>query len=332
MITDCPPTRRWSAIGTFCEIVVSAPSAESAAAEEIADRAQQRAAVLLVELDLACSRFRDDSELSRLRHGTAVPLSPMLDAAVGAALRTARATDGLVDPTVAAAVRTSGYDADLDVVRARADDPSDAADNSDADCSTEAAPGYWRITHDSRDRRILVPHRVEIDLGASAKAWMADRIAAQLVAEGIVGESAGVLVNLGGDIAIAGVAPDGGWRVTVDDGATPTCDDRPVITISDGGLATSSTILRTWRQGPRRRHHIVDPRTGETAPTTWQAVTVAARTCELANAASTAAIVLGDRAPEWLSSKGVHARLRHLDGSLVLVGGWPAETPDRAAA
>jgi thiamine biosynthesis lipoprotein len=167
-----------------------------------------------------------------------------------------------------------------------------------------------------------VPHRVEIDLGASAKAWLADLIAAGL-SSSIIPAGGGVLVNLGGDIAVSGVAPEDGWRITVDDGTV--VDDRPVITITAGGLATSSTRVRTWQQGARDRHHIVDPRTGDTAPVTWQAVTVAARTCELANAASTAAIVLGEQAPAWLTTRGVHARLRHHDGSLVRVGGWPAE-------
>jgi thiamine biosynthesis lipoprotein len=320
-----PLIRQWRAIGTRCEIGVSAPRVGDQVAETVADQAQQRAAVLVAELDLACSRFREDSELRRLRHGTAVSISPMLDGAVSAALRTARATEGLVDPTISTALVATGYDDDLDAVRRR----GDRAHRPSA--ATEAAPGYWRVLHDSADRRILVPHRVEMDLGASAKAWLADVIAARLVAESVVPAGAGVLVNLGGDVAVAGAAPDGGWRISVDDGA-PVVGDRPVITIGSGGLATSSTLLRTWRHGARRRHHIVDPRTGETAPTTWQAVTVAARSCELANAASTAAIVLGDDAPQWLADKGVHARLRRLDGALIRVGGWPAEPEPGAAA
>ena len=327
MISDEGPdptvaTRRWSAIGTWCEIVVSVPGADAQEVARVADAAQQRAAVLIVELDLACSRFRDDSELSQLRHGTAVTITPMLDAAVSAALRTARATGGLVDPTVASALSATGYDEDLDTVRARVESGSEL--DPAAEPVGAAAPGYWRVMHDPADRRILVPHRVEIDLGASAKAWLADTIAQQLVRQLIIPLGGAVLVNLGGDIAVAGPAPEGGWRITVDDG-TPGADDHPVVIIRGGGIATSSTTLRTWRHHGRQRHHIVDPRTGDTAPTTWRAVTVAARSCELANAASTAAVVLGENAPGWLTAKGVHARLRHLDGSLVTVGGWPEE-------
>lgn len=310
------PARRWRAIGTSCEVVVSAPDASDAEADHIADRAQQRAAVLVVELDLACSRFRPDSELSRLRHGTAVTISPMLAGALGAALRTARATRGLVDPTVLAAVTATGYDADLDVVRERGTLSDKVA--------AEPAPGHWRITHDPARRMALIPHRVEIDLGASAKAWLADTIAARLVGEGIVRDRAGVLVNLGGDLAAAGVAPGAGWRIRVDDDRAPGSEP-VVISVRGGGVATSSTRRRTWRTGGRIRHHIVDPRTGETAPSTWQTVTVAARSCELANAAATAAIVLGEAAPAWLAGTGVHARLLHADASVVLVGDWPED-------
>ncbi len=309
---------------------MSVPDTEPDQREQVADAAQVRAATLVVELDLACSRFRHDSELSRLRHGTSVPVSAMLDGAVRAGLRTARATGGLVDPTVASALVATGYDDDLDVVRARTGsgvDPRTSADEvTTADTAptvAEAAPGWWRVFHAHDGHHLLLPHRVDLDLGASAKAWLADVIAADLVTRAIVPPAGGVLVNLGGDIATAGCAPEGGWRIAVDDGTV--VPRPPTITVHDGGLATSSTRLRTWRQGARQRHHIVDPRTGETAPVVWQAVTVAARTCELANAASTAAIVLGDEAPGWLAAKGVHARLRHRDGTLQRVGGWPQE-------
>ena len=168
-----------------------------------------------------------------------------------------------------------------------------------------------------------MPHRVEIDLGSSAKAWAADWIAASLGSAGVLPAGTGVLVNLGGDLALAGRPPTGGWRISVDDGSP--VDERPIVTVRDGGLATSSTQLRTWQQGGRRRHHIIDPRTGDTAPDVWHTVTVAARTCELANAASTAAIVLGEEAPVWLAARGVHARLRAKHGSVHRVAGWPED-------
>ena len=70
-------------------------------------------------------------------------------------------------------------------------------------------------------------------------------------------------------------------------------------------------------------HHIVDPRTGMSATGPWRTVSDAAATCAEANAASTAAIVAGDRAVAWLSGQGLPARLVGRDDSVRFVAGWP---------
>ncbi len=101
-----------------------------------------------------------------------------------------------------------------------------------------------------------------------------------------------------------------------------------MITLRSGGLATSSTARRTWSAGDRSLHHIVDPRTGDVADPVWRAVTVTAATCEQANDASTAAIVLGTDAAPWLAHRGLHARLVSRDGAVVYVGDWPADSPE----
>ena len=135
----------------------------------------------------------------------------------------------------------------------------------------------------------------------------------------------GFLVNLGGDIAVSGPAPDGGWQVALDDTTEADFVDWPVISLRTGGLATSSTAVRTWYRGIREVHHIVDPRTGDMAEPVWRAVTVVAESAELANAASTAAIVLGRDAPRWLAERGLPARLMSRELLPVYVGDWPAE-------
>ena len=90
-------------------------------------------------------------------------------------------------------------------------------------------------------------------------------------------------------------------------------------------LATSGTESRTWRRGGETLHHILDPATGLPAVSPWAMASVAAATCAGANAAATAAIVLGDRAPSWLAGQGLPARLVHRDGSVVTAGSWPDE-------
>lgn len=273
----------------------------------------------LEALDLAASRFRLDSEVSRLATAAVdgpahLHASPALAGSVRAALHAARITDGLVDPTVGAAVVVSGYDADIDVVRARRG-PSGTATGTGA-----GVPG-WRSVTIAPDGLLTVPQGCLLDLGASAKAYAADVVADRLAAR----LPGGFLVNLGGDVALSGDTPTGGWTIAVEgphvpDGPAP----ETVVLTSGQGVATSSTRLRTWPGADgNTRHHIVDPRTGATASAHWAQVTCVAATALEANAASTAAVVLGAAAPDWLTARGIPARLERLDGSVVHTPGWP---------
>ncbi len=141
----------------------------------------------------------------------------------------------------------------------------------------------------------------------------------------------GVLVSLGGDIAVAGAAPPGGWRIRVQD-VTGRPEDPPsgpaaVVSIRAGGLATSSTAARRWRRGGDVIHHILDPRTGLPAVPVWRTVSVAAASCAAANTASTAAIIKGRSAVDWLAGHQLPSRLVTSDSVIVTVAGWP---PDAA--
>jgi thiamine biosynthesis lipoprotein len=138
--------------------------------------------------------------------------------------------------------------------------------------------------------------------------------------------STGALVNLGGDIALAGPAPGGGWPILVtDDHRSSLTAGGQTIALTAGGLATSSTTVRRWRAGDREVHHIVDPRSGAPAQEIWRTVSVAAADCVTANTATTAAIVRGERAVAWLEQSGLPARLVRRDGTTVRTCGWPAE-------
>jgi thiamine biosynthesis lipoprotein len=260
----------------------------------------------LAAVDAAYSRFRTDSELVQLPRGRAAPISPLLAAALDAALRAAAATDGLVDPTVGQAMVDLGYDRDFAAL---------AGSESAAPVAARPAPGWWRIRR--AGDTVLVPHGVLVDLGSTGKAYAADRAAARLATLGC-----GVLVSLGGDLATAGPAPDGGWLIGVGEDHSAPAPGDPVVTIRSGALATSSVARRTWRRGGRTVHHIVDPRTGDLPAPVWRTVSVAARTCVDANAAATAAIIRGEGADAWLRAAGLPARLVGHDGATVTVGGW----------
>ncbi|MDX6300316.1 MAG: FAD:protein transferase [Nocardioidaceae bacterium] len=285
----------------------------------VTDPGQLAPAFTLVEsylalVDDAANRFREDSEIRRLgaRSGW-VTLSPTLTDLVAEALTAAELTDGDVDPTVGAAVRRLGYDRDLELVQ---------DETGPLRAVVRPVPGHRRLRLDGR--RLRVPHGIELDLGASAKAVAADRAAALVHAT----LGTGVLVSLGGDIATAGPAPGAGWQIHVQDR-----DEDPATQVclpAGAAIATSSTVSRRWRRGGRTLHHIVDPRTGQPASDLWRSVTVAADTCCRANAVTTAALVRGERAVDWVRALGLPARLLRRDGAVVLVGGWPGASQEGA--
>lgn len=174
----------------------------------------------------------------------------------------------------------------------------------------------------------MLPRRVQLDLGATAKAFAADRTADEIARR----TGCGVLVNLGGDLAVAGQAPTGGWQVAIgDDHTNAVARPDTTITLTSGGLATSGVARRTWRRGGRVVHHIVDPRTGESADPCWRTVSVAAKSCVDANTASTASIILGLEALDWLESRGLPARLVSSRSAVWTTAGWPADCRERAS-
>ena len=266
---------------------------------------------VLRDVDEVCSRFRDDSDLSRVNAhpGRWVEVDPLLVSAVAVAVDAARETDGLVHPLLGRQLVQLGYDRDFDSL----------VDLDDAGVET-APPGprAWELIDLDPYGRIRIPEQASLDLGATGKAWAADVVATAYEQE--LGSSA--IVSVGGDLRIAGpdVEP---WPIAVSERPGEAADT--VVTLDRGGLATSSTQVRRWARAGVRRHHLLDPRTGGPALEVWRTVTATGPTCTAANAASTAAVVLGDQAPSWLESRGVAARLVGVEGNVETTGDWPAE-------
>jgi thiamine biosynthesis lipoprotein len=299
------PSRTFPAIGVLAQVSVTRA--------EALDEATGLVAAELLALDQACSRFRDDSELARLNRSAGRPFAagPLLCDVLAVALGAAAATGGDVDPTVGGAMRGLGWDRDFAVVRSR-EEPRRIR--------IVPAAGWRSVELDRRRGLVTLPAGVELDLGSIAKAYAADRCAR--IAHDATG--AGVLVSLGGDLAVAGPPPGGGWSLRIaDDHRAGRDAPGPVVAIRDGGLATSSTTVRRWRAAGAERHHIVDPRTGLPAREVWRTVSVAAVCCAAANAASTSAIVRGEAALPWLERHRLAARLVRPDGTVVTTSRWP---------
>jgi thiamine biosynthesis lipoprotein len=302
-----PGVAQWSVWSTTARIVTTDPHATAAARELVEER--------LGAVDRAASRFRADSEVRRLEaaRGRPTQVSPLLADLVEVALDAAATTGGDVDPTLGTQLTALGYDRDIALVKERP---------APVPLVTVRRRARWRdvVLQRTADGGgvLVVPDGVLLDLGATAKAWAADRCATD-VAQAL---GCGVLVSLGGDLRVAGPDPVEGWTVLVQDGP-----DQPASTVSlraARAVATSSTLTRTWRRGGRELHHVIDPLTTLPVEPVWRTVSVAARTCVQANTLTTSALVRREAAPEILRERSVPARLVARDGSVRTTNGWPA--------
>ncbi len=250
--------RTFRAMGTDIELLLDAEPGERA--EGALDRAEAE----FERLEQVMSRFRDDSELSRLnRDGMITGASPDLACVVGMALEARETTAGRFDPTVHDAVVAAGYDRTFDDV---------APDAPEGAVVEQPRCGGQVLIHGST---IELQPGFRLDLGGIGKGFAADRVADLLA---VVGPC---LVNAGGDLAVRG----GSWPVGVTDEIT--------LELTRGGLATSGRDRRSWTRGGEARHHLIDPATGRPAIDSPIRVTVVAGSAAAAEVAAKTAFLGG---------------------------------------
>lgn len=300
----------WSAWSCTVRVVVADPGALEPAVRIVT--------ALMNQVERVASRFVVESDLcwANANQGRPTAVSALLVDLLRAALDGARRSGGALDPTVGRDVIRAGYDRDILLV-------TDSDEDIVAPPTGADRPTWRDVRLDPGSGLLTVPRGAALDLGATAKAQTADLAAAAIHAR--LGCAA--LVEIGGDLAVAG--PKADWQIDV---AERNGAPGQRITVNRGGLATSTTTVRTWRRGSGQAHHIIDPRTGRPTQGPWRTVSVAASSAQLANACSTAALVLGVSAEAWLREQSVAARLVDQGGAVTFLGGWPAERPVPCAA
>ena len=257
------------------------------------------------EWEQSLSRFRHDSELSRLNRTADQPItvSQTLWDVFQASLFANQATGGLVTPTVLDAIVMAGYDRPFDEL---------PANTGHIDMWTEIQP-LSLIIYDEEFHSICLPPNIHLDFGGVAKGWAAHQAAEQLKTSGPA------LLNAGGDIAISGPRLDGEfWSIGISDPFEPS-QDLMILRLHGGGVATSGKDRRHWMQGALMNHHIIDPRTGQSAVTDILRATVVAPTVMEAEAAAKSVFLLGSEAGlERLEADSGLAGLIILDNGQVL--------------
>lgn len=252
------------------------------------------------------SRFRDDSELMLVNRaaGQPVAVSDTLWEVLRVALDAARDSGGLVTPTVLTAVEQAGYDRSFDSL---------APSLSPAELSPAPPPDWHAIRLDARAQTVTLPTGARLDLGGVAKGWAAEQAARRL------GEYGPALVDAGGDIAISDPRADGSpWLLGVANPFAPD-NDLAALDVLRGGVATSGRDYRRWQQGGQWRHHIIDPRTGQSAATDLISVTVVAPSTSEAEMAAKSALILGSvEGLVWLEARRGLAALLILEDRTML--------------
>ncbi|HEY7783050.1 MAG TPA: FAD:protein FMN transferase [Ktedonobacterales bacterium] len=345
-------------MGTMIEVLAPAPRANAAT---------EAVRTLFAEWEAALSRFRPESELSRLneRAGEPMRVSALLYTVLAASLRAAAAAGGLYDPTLAERIVALGYDRTFDeLVAAGGGDGARAMSTSGEHREAETTPGHrgrrapmtpaadarW-VTQVNRPREATSRvgtggvgrsggwrqiHMDPMDRSVTLPAGVGldfGGIAKGMAVDAAIGRLRAMglrtaLVNAGGDLVVLGAPPDGqAWTIAVTGLAAGW-----IVPLRRGALATSGIVRRHWRQGDRERHHLIDPRTDEPSESGMSSVSVAAERCEQAEVAAKTAFLLGMEAGgAFLRRHGLAGLLFGRDGSWSATGGWPMEGADTAA-
>lgn len=296
--------QEFRAMGTTIELLLP---------QQQAEQGGEAVRQLFAHWEQTLSRFQADSELSRLNRTAGKPtrVSRLLLNVLQTALTAAQATEGMFDPTLLNQLVRIGYDRSFDILPLRLPDVVSAA----------IPGGGWRaikIRHDGDQSYVTLPEGAALDFGGIAKGMAVDASLKRLKQSGI--QTA--LVNAGGDLAVLGLPVHmDHWSVGIQ-GKGVTW----IIPLRSGALATSGTDRRRWQQGTQRRHHLIDPRTGESAQNALWSVTVVAERCEQAEVAAKVALLLGpEDGRAFLHKHGLAGLLLFENGEWAATGSWPID-------
>jgi thiamine biosynthesis lipoprotein ApbE len=254
---------------------------------------------LFREREWVFSRFLPESELNRVNRSTGrlVSVSQLFADTLAIALRVAEQTEGLVEPTLGAALAAAGYTRDFSLL------------GNDREPAGVPKPGAWRSVL-VVGRRIGIPSAVQLDLNGVVKSLAVDDALGLLAGEGFI--------SAGGDLAARGEL-----NVALPDGGT--------VLLRRGALATSGSPRRHWLRGGELQHHLIDPGSGRPAETPWEQVTACGASCLAADVAAKAGFLLGERGPAWLDRRGIPARFLSPAGDVTVNEAWQRSMSEAVA-
>lgn len=247
------------------------------------------------------SRFRDDSELSRLNASDGMRVSADMALLLSVALGLHRETDGLFDPSILPDLESLGYAGSF----------GSESFGMPAARHTDVRYPFGSLSVDAESGTVRKPEGLRIDLGGIAKGYAVDRVARMLRDRGY----ADFLVDAGGDIYCSGRDTERGYGYWTIDVALPAGGSAAILTLSDSGVATSGIDRRKWTADGEARHHLVDPRTGKSAATDIVSATVVSDSVVRAEVFAKTLCILGrEQALSFAEERHIPVFLVSVDG------------------
>ena len=289
--------REFSVMGTTAHLVLVAGT--EAMADELIDIARF--------LHSRWTRFESNSDISRINsaEGSPVDVDPVTVALVMEMLAARTLTGGAYDPTILPRLVAEGYDRSrvnpelVTVLPPSARWPVDTAGTTVA------------------GNTVTLPVGMTLDPGGIGKGFAADVLAQRALELGALG----ALVELGGDLRIAGTAPDGDmWHIGIEDPLQPGTHITRVNLV-DGAVATSSTLTRTWEKDGSTKNHLIDAESGDPIDSDVVSVSVIAVSAAIAEVIAKCGFRRADFL-DWAPSLGTAVYVVHQDGSTSESANW----------
>lgn len=256
---------------------------------------------LFESIENTCSRFREVSELSRLNRQVgkeALVSSEMFDV-LRAADRFYHETGGVFNPSVLSALENSGYSRSIEYIKGQA---------VTVPVLSPTIPSL-SLPYQLNERNQSVVLHSKIDLGGIAKGWVIDRAAILLEKMGFG------FINVGGDIRIFGELPR-----ALNIGIESPFDEKQMISsiqVTNGAVATSTSMKRKWFVNGEVKHHLIDPQTGKPSESTIVSATITAPTAVEADVWAKTVLLLGEeRGREWAMTRGSQAVLINIERNI----------------
>ncbi|NQW18675.1 MAG: FAD:protein FMN transferase [Chloroflexi bacterium] len=298
--------RSFHAMGTEVRVIVEDNNADEA------NESLRGVERLFEEFEQRFSRFRSDSELSKLNRDGYLdePTSEMVSV-LRRAIEWAKHTSGVFNPLILASLEAAGYDRSFE--RYGSFKPRKIRHEPDA----ISLDDHLQITPDCEGSAVQINGTSGLDLGGIVKGWTVDRASELLL------NHDAFLIDAGGDIRTRSSSTHPGWQVSIEDPYSPD-NDREIVDASNQAIATSGVYKRRWSDGVSEYHHLIDPCTGSPSASDVIAASVIAPSTETAEVLAKTCVIAGTQAaiPLLDSMPGCSGVLTSNNGQRITSNEW----------